>query len=565
MKSKLLFIVLFLSLLVTIVYAQEYSSFSEFQEHLKSESQRVMNQDLHKQIKAQRGERDYGVGDVKTFWRWDLSVMPPSWQQADATCRAVGEHCYIFVSDDQWNVNMNQEDVNTVFNYLENETMAGDDFGAVEMDENLFGPVPDELDGDPKLIVYYSALGSFNGTSFDGYFSSYNQVTEAEAGTMNPAGHSNECEMIYMTCSPLDPTEPVRISVLSHELQHLIHWGADINEETWLDEGMAELAMVHFGMPDPISSFNSNPNNSLNFWDQQWSDYVKVMLFFTYLDEKFTSEGLIADIVSEPANGIQGIRNQLIVHSYSIPFEAIFNNWTIANYLDEPEIYSGLYNYENLNLPNFQQSYYHNAYPADVTGTVNPWATKYVKFTHETELNFDYTVNQPASFALISVGSGMESIVESFAATESGIFAIPDLADGYTDHIIVLANANDTSLEFSYELAVATNSDDDEVNSSTGFKLSNYPNPFNPNTTISFSLNTEFTENTEIEIINIKGQKINSFVCHPELDEGRSTTEHSLTWNGTDNNNNPVSSGVYFALLKSDGRILANRKMLLMK
>jgi len=403
MKSKSLIIVLFLSLCITILSAQEFSDFNQFQEHIKNESHRVMNEEIHDQIKLERDVRDYGIGDVKTFWRWDLSVMPPSWQQSDATCRAVGEHCYVFVSDDQWNVNMNQEDVDTVFNYLENETMAGDDFGAVEMDENLFGPIPDELDSDPKLIVYYSALGSFNGTSFDGYFSSYNQVTEAEAGTMNPPGHSNECEMIYMTCSPLDPTAPIRISVLSHELQHLIHWGADINEEIWLDEGMAELAMVHFGMPDPISSFNSNPNNSLNYWDQQWSDYVKVMLFFTYLDEKFDSSNLIADIVAEPANGITGIRNQLVAHGYTIPFEAIFNNWTIANYLDEPEIYDGLYNYENLNLPNFQQSYYHNSYPENVTGTVNAWAAKYVKFTHETALDLNFSTDQPISLALISV------------------------------------------------------------------------------------------------------------------------------------------------------------------
>ena len=85
-----------------------------------------------------------------------------------------------------------------------------------------------------------------------------------EAQMMNPPGHSNECEMIYMTCYPLNPTDPIRISVLAHELEHLIHWGGDINEDTWVDEGLAELAMVYFGIPDPISQFNTNPDNSLN-------------------------------------------------------------------------------------------------------------------------------------------------------------------------------------------------------------------------------------------------------------------------------------------------------------
>ncbi|MCD4797103.1 MAG: hypothetical protein K8R49_08050, partial [Candidatus Cloacimonetes bacterium] len=45
----------------------------------------------------------------------------------------------------------------------------------------------------------------------------------------------------------------------------------------------------------------------------------------------------------------------------------------------------------------------------------------------------------------------------------------------------------------------------------TDHQLSNYPNPFNPSTTISFSLTTEDTESTELVIYNLKGQKIKTF------------------------------------------------------
>jgi len=278
---KFCFIILILIVTITL-FASDFSSFTEFQRHVKNESNRVIDQELHKQIRNIRESREYEVGDQHTFWRYDLSIMPPGWLQTPSTCRASGEHCYVFVADEEWQVHMDESDVQEVFNYLEIETMNGDDYGVVEMDTLHFGPMPDELDNDPKLIVFYSALGSFAGSVFDGYFSSYNQVTEAEAQQMNPPGHSNECEMIYMTCHPLDPTDPIRISVLSHELEHLIHWGGDINEETWVDEGLAELAMVYFGMPDPISQFNSNPDNSLITWNQEWADYVKTMLFFTY-------------------------------------------------------------------------------------------------------------------------------------------------------------------------------------------------------------------------------------------------------------------------------------------
>jgi hypothetical protein len=76
--------------------------------------------------------------------------------------------------------------------------------------------------------------------------------------------------------------------------------------------------------------------------------------------------------------------------------------------------------------------------------------------------------------------------------------------------------------------------------------LSNYPNPFNPETTISFTISREFNENTELGIYNMKGQKIKSFNL-----EQFSTGMHSLVWNGEDDGGSNVSSGIYFYKLSS--------------
>ena len=275
--------ILLVAILTVILNSITPTEFKQIERNLEKQAAKYQNSGYHNNLKAQKVTTEYNVGDTKTLWKWDLSVMPPAWVQAPSTCKAVGEHCYIFVADEDWQTHMDESDVQVVMNYLEDETMATEEYGAIEMDEEHFGPVPDELDNDPKIIVFYSALGSFGGSTFDGYFSVYNQVTEEESHNFNPPGHSNECEMIYMTCHPLNPTDPVRISVLAHELQHMIHWGFDQNEETWLNEGMSELAMVYFGMPDPITSFPNNPNNTLTEWNQEFSDYVKTMLFFTYL------------------------------------------------------------------------------------------------------------------------------------------------------------------------------------------------------------------------------------------------------------------------------------------
>ena len=551
------FIIVVIMFVAFTVFADNFESFSEFQTHIKSESHRVADMELHKQIKQSQETREYEIGDTHTYWRYDLSVMPPGWIQIPATCRAVGEHCYVFVADEEWQINMDEADVQEVFNYLEFETMNGDDYGVVEMDTLHFGEMPDELDNDPRLIVFYSALGSYGGSTFDGYFSSYDQVTEAEAQLMNPPGHSNECEMIYMTCYPLNPTDPIRISVLAHELEHLIHWGGDINEETWVDEGLAELAMVYFGMPDPISQFNNNPDNSLNTWNQDWADYVKTMLFFTYFAEQFDDGTIIKDLVSEPLNSISGISNQLVEHGYTIPFEAIFNNWTVANYLDDPEVEQGQYNYENLELPIFNSTHYHATYPASGSGTTNPWATDYVRLLpNGQDFTLHLEVNHPINIGVIRMSDDVVSTVDFFSVDDVLDIDLPEMPDEYFRMVLVFPNATYSNLIYSYEISDNTDADDN-ILETADLNLKNYPNPFNPSTTISFNLTTEHTESTEMGIYNLKGQKIREFSIL--------NNQSSIEWDGTNENNQPVSSGIYYYKLVVDNKIIDTKKMILMK
>jgi hypothetical protein len=85
----------------------------------------------------------------------------------------------------------------------------------------------------------------------------------------------------------------------------------------------------------------------------------------------------------------------------------------------------------------------------------------------------------------------------------------------------------------------------------------NYPNPFNPSTTIRFSLKED--TNIELSVFNVKGQKVKT------LKKGNLTKGvHAVIWNGKDTNNNTCASGVYFYRLNVGNKTF-NKKMLMIK
>lgn len=88
-------------------------------------------------------------------------------------------------------------------------------------------------------------------------------------------------------------------------------------------------------------------------------------------------------------------------------------------------------------------------------------------------------------------------------------------------------------------------------------RLNNYPNPFNPTTNISFNLETEGV--TKLDIFNIRGQKVKT-IFNGFLENGT----HSFEWNGTNENNLKVASGVFFYRVTQNNNQKIN-KMIMIK
>ncbi len=86
--------------------------------------------------------------------------------------------------------------------------------------------------------------------------------------------------------------------------------------------------------------------------------------------------------------------------------------------------------------------------------------------------------------------------------------------------------------------------------------LKNYPNPFNPTTTISFEINQ--CGKTKVEIFNVKGQKVKTLL-NEELDVG----VHNIVWKGIDEHNKKVANGVYFYKVKVNKEEKINKMIML--
>ncbi len=97
----------------------------------------------------------------------------------------------------------------------------------------------------------------------------------------------------------------------------------------------------------------------------------------------------------------------------------------------------------------------------------------------------------------------------------------------------------------------------DQVVVPTKMTLTNFPNPFNPSTTIAFEIPEASTCN--IEIFNVRGQKIVSHELNL-LQAGH----HEWLWNGTDSQGRSVTSGVYFCRLVAGNKMI-NRKIVMVK
>ena len=205
----------------------------------------------------------------------------------------------------------------------------------------VFGGIdPVGLDGDPRLHIVNGRLPGVGG-----YFSGDDRYPKAIRSA------SNEREAIYINIGGISPGHDFYDQVLLHELQHAIHSYADASEDTWVNEGLAELAVTIAGMPTgSIRPFLRSRPISLVHWPVAApggaANYGAAALFMHYLTEHYGGRDDLRPLLQEAQDGAAGVDAYLRLVG-GPTFEAVFGDWAAANLLDED---GGKYGYANLDI-----------------------------------------------------------------------------------------------------------------------------------------------------------------------------------------------------------------------
>ncbi len=246
----------------------------------------------------------------------------------NATCVAIGEHCYVFVEEGWPPAQREATDLMNAFDHI-----------IYPMVTATFGNETG-VDRDPRV---YIVLLDIRDDSL------YNSTSATTLGYFD-GNAKNKIDVVFLD---IDQRGTEKKSTLAHEYQHLIHHSHDAHERKWINEGCSGYAeLLCFGTQNQkiVQSFTRLPGTSLMVTDNQWDSsddkttgahYGASFLWILYLAENYGDrsgypghEVFLKDLVANEFPGMQGVTTTLAGYGFAESFEDVFKRWVVANYLD---------------------------------------------------------------------------------------------------------------------------------------------------------------------------------------------------------------------------------------
>jgi len=412
-----------------------------------------------------------------------------------ATLKKVSTNAYFYIEDEFWNsLTLAQQT-----SYLEKVDQLANEF-----DETIYPSLTyffgsewnPGIDGESKITILLTKLKSNAG----GYFN--------EKDERNPAQEpmSNSREMIYLSSTQI--TNPLIYSLLAHEMQHLINWNQKerirgIRDEIWLNELRSEYAPTVCGYDSDyvgsnlerrVEDFLANPFDSLTEWRGERFDYPSVNIFGHYLAEQY-GEDIIGMTAQNNKTGIASIEQALKDKEYNVGFSKLFNQWTIASYLNNKLLYGGIYGYKNPYLKGnlFVSPISYSIVSANVINIsqdVKDWAPHWYRFinrqdsntvTKDLEIEFEGIMdggNFSVFYIIDYFNQAKDPIIGNLSlVNQKGIIKIPDFKNTFDSITIIISNQykkagftdNETASPFNLSIATTLFQEPVDLPTSTEF------------------------------------------------------------------------------------------------
>ena len=347
-----------------------------------------------------------------------------------------------------------------------------------------------------------------------------------------------------------------------------------VNNSLWTNLNISLTPLPEISVSGTVQ-YNNQPIDGTIIIEGNFPDTIQVsdgVFEFTGYEENLsfwvTADGMVPQHWSEmisPSNHEFNINMQTSEFLIHDSFENSFGNWiTSGVWVIDTESYQGNYSARNSEGCFYENDEYSTLKWNQIISLDGVSQDVCLTFWHQYQIEHDDDIAEIqvsldgndwttiASFTgkydtwhqeFVSLSNYIEqSIYLKFVFTSDSTIKDPGW---WIDNIQIIATD-------------ANSVDNPEVPTFVDHLYGNYPNPFNPVTTISYSLSQESIVN--VLVFNVKGQCVKELIS-----EKKEPGKYEITWDGKDNENSNISSGVFFYKLEINGKTKDVKKCLLLK